>query len=245
MKYALFMFLLAVSLSARSVAALDLDQAPVEIMEYQPDVVMVLRARMGYALDLELQDREQVVNIAAGNIALLNLGVEGNHVFIKPTRPGVATNLMILTDKRLYRFKYLVESEKSISDQQPVYSVVFRFQSPVIPVESPLSANPEPALNTNYWYCGSASLKPLETFDDGVRTYLRFPKDVELPVPYSVEEDGEERLVNMHVTGDWIVVHQTLQRMLLRRGAQRGCVQNRPGILSNNFKIARVSGDQP
>ncbi len=210
---------------------------------YREGAIVSVRGRVGYALDVQLQPGERIANIAAGNLAALDIGVEANHVFLKPRKVGERMNLILLSDRRTYRFDYQVDASRGPDTRDVVYAMVFQYDEPAAPV--PATA-PARAWNANYWYCGAPQLQPREAFDDGTRTYLRFAPAVELPVAYLVEPDGAERLVNSHVSGDWIVVHQTTRRLALRRGALAGCIENRAmrdGIADREPDRAAVAGN--
>ena len=84
-----------------------------------------------------------------------------------------------------------------------------------------------PATNRDYWYCGSAELRPMHVDDDGLQTRLTFPPHTETPAIYAASVDGTESLVNSHVEDDTVVVHRLAARLVLRRGQRVGCVVNR------------------
>ena len=196
-------------------------------VEYRENDIVSIRGRMGYAIDVELQAGERVINIAAGNLTAIEVGVEAAHVFVKPKRPVDHMNIVVLTDRRIYRLDYRADSDHNAERGEVVHAVVFNFPEPPASSTAPAAEVAPPAWNANYWFCGASELRPEEAFDDGVRTYLRFSGGTEFPAAYSVDADGEERLVNAHAVGDWIVVHQTPRRIALRRGRLVACVENR------------------
>lgn len=199
-------------------ASQDPGTAPsVATLGYVPDVVTNLLGKVGFALDIELEPGERVVNVASGNLAAIEIGAEANHVLIKPRRAVAQTNLVVITDRRTYRYTYRTD------DGQPTApaTVAIRYQFPNPPKQS--DAAPSVRF-TDYWYCGTLALRPDAAYDDGVRTYLRFASHSELPVLYRLASDGSEELVNSHVEGDWLVVHEAGSRLLLRKGHERGCV---------------------
>jgi len=191
---------------------------------YRDGDVVSIRGHMGYALDVQLQEGEHVVNIAAGNLSAIDIGVEAAHVFVKPKRAVEGMNIIVLTDRHTYRLDYRTDQDHAPGQEDIVFAVVFDY-----PLATP-TPKPVPAVdtwNTNYWFCGDSEVRPSEAFDDGARTYLRFSPGTEFPAAYLIESDGKERLVNTHAAGDWIVVHQTVRRLALRRGSLAGCVENR------------------
>lgn len=80
-----------------------------------------------------------------------------------------------------------------------------------------------------YSWTGSAAVRPLRAFDDGTFTYFRFRPDAPLPAVYAREDDGQESIVNLHVRGDWAVIHRVASGFLIRDGALVACVFREPG----------------
>jgi type IV secretion system protein VirB9 len=81
--------------------------------------------------------------------------------------------------------------------------------------------------NSNYWYCGHRSLKPVAASDDGVHTRLTFGDRSEIPAIFVLNEDGTESLLNFSMSGGDVVIHRLAPRLVLRRGKVVGCVVNK------------------
>lgn len=195
----------------------------VQTRAYRDGEVVSLQGWSGYALDLEFEAGERIVNVAAGSLGAIEIGAEANHLFLKPRHAPGRTDVIVLTDRRTYRFDYRVAATAAAEASQVIYALVFTYPTPK-PVEAPA---PPRTWNADYWFRGAKELKPSETFDDGSLTFLRFGTTTELPVPYAMDPDGQERLVNSHVSGDWMIVHQPVRRLILRRGSLAACIENR------------------
>lgn len=193
-------------------------------VEYQAGEVVSLQGTIGFALDLEFQSDERVVNVASGNLLALDLGAENNHLIIKPRSGASATNIIVLTNRRSYHFDYQIVSAPGVSDGIVVQGVRFRF--PAVDAAPPGEKRPT-RWNANYWYCGAPELRPEEVFDDGIRTYIRLPKRSILPVVYAAANNGAERLVNSHSVDDWLIVHEKTARLVLKHANLFGCVTDR------------------
>jgi type IV secretion system protein VirB9 len=191
---------------------------------YDADEVIRLEGVVGYHLRLELEEGEAFVNLGAGDMEALEVGAEGRHVMLKPKQATVATNLTLVTNKRVYTIEY---SARSGEEAKPaVYVVRFRYpDAPAAAVAEPERA--EAPRNREYWACGALELRPVEAFDDGVQTHLRFTARGEWPAIFVANADGSEGLVNFHVEGDVAVVHRVARRLVLRRGERVACVENR------------------
>jgi type IV secretion system protein VirB9 len=191
---------------------------------YDPDQVLKLEGVVGFHLHLELEEGESFVNLGAGDTAAIEVGAEGRHLMLKPKQETVATNLTLLTNKRVYTIEYTARRERDL--QPTVYVVRFRYPPGAVP-EVPDPQPPAAPHNRNYWACGAAELRPVEAFDDGVQTHLRFPARAEWPAIFVAGADQSEGLVNFHVEGDVAIVHRVARRLLLRRGERVACVENR------------------
>jgi type IV secretion system protein VirB9 len=114
-----------------------------------------------------------------------------------------------------------------------VYSLQFRY--PVVPelhtnVQSVAEQRLDGAAavkNSDYWFCGPASLRPNHAYDDGLQLRLSFPAQMEWPTVYEASPDGSEALVNTHTEKELLVIHHLAERFILRRGREVGCVVNR------------------
>lgn len=194
-----------------------------EVM-YDPDQVLKLDGVVGYHLHLELEEGETFVNLGAGDTAAVEIGAEGRHLMLKPKQATVATNLTLLTNKRVYTIEYTARRGREL--RPSVFMVRFRYPPGAVP-EVPEPQPPAAPRNRNYWACGAAELRPVEAFDDGVQTHLRFPARTEWPAIFVAGEDRSEGLVNFHVEGDVAIVHRVARRLVLRRGERVACVENR------------------
>lgn len=104
--------------------------------------------------------------------------------------------------------------------------------------------------NSDYWFCGSTTLKPMSAYDDGVQTRLRFQTRSEFPAMFVQNDDGSESLLNFNIEDDEVVIHRIARRFVLRRGKLVGCVVNQSfaggGALSrSNTTVPGVARTTP
>jgi len=221
----------------------------VRVLAYHPDDVIRLNAHVGYQIHFQFAPGEEFVNLGTGDRDGIDVGKEGNHLFIKPRVQRVGTNITILTNRRAYHLHYTaVQRAPDPRRDEVIYSIRFTY-----PEDEALEARrriereeaaaradamrqaQEAALasaarqrprNEAYEFCGAESLKPSEAFDDGVQTRLRFAARTELPAIFVKNDDGTESLVNLNVDRDEVVLHRVARQWVLRRGALVGCVRN-------------------
>lgn len=224
---------IAIELRAEIVPPRGSADARVRVVPYAADQVYRLSAYVGYAIHIELEEGEEYRGLGAGDTEAITVDVSENNVFLKPRALLVQTNVTLLTNRRRYHFDYGVQSKApNPAVDEVIYSL--RFMYPPLPateasrVGSALAAESS-RRNTDYWYCGHASLRPVSTFDDGVHTRIRFSSRAEVPAIFVRNEDASESLLNFSVdsnTGE-IVIHRVAPTFILRRGRIAGCIVNR------------------
>ena len=197
---------------------------------YSADEVYRITGVVGYELHIEFQPGESFVGLAAGDLDGLGYSTVGSNLFLKPKAAAVGTNLTIVTSRRIYHFDYTA-SLRPANAGDVTYSLRFSYPpDPSVPrvdaVAAGLQAPTSGARNERYAYCGSATLRPVTAYDDGVQTHLQFLSNAEWPAVFAQNDDGGESLVNFTVRGDTLVVHRIVRRLILRRGKQVGCVVN-------------------
>lgn len=249
---ALAVLLLITSLAARAAVVPLPGKADARIREvdYREDQVVSLPAYVGYHIDLELEPGETFVALGVGDSAAVDVAAEGSHVLLKPKAAPLATNLTLVSSRRVYHFDYRTY-EAQPSHGTAIFALRFRYggaPSTVTPVATPSNLAPftsvtpvasEPSApppatavamrpeNRDYWYCGSADLRPVSASDDGVHTRLSFGSRGEWPAIFVRNADDSESLVNFHAEGTTAVVHRVAPKFVLRRGQLVGCVENR------------------
>jgi type IV secretion system protein VirB9 len=158
-------------------------------------------------------------------------GIEQWHVYLKPTRADLETNLAINTDRRTYflelhsypetymaavEWHYPGEEMAHLAAQVAESAAVEKNAATVVGLES---------LNFNYTVeveKGTPAWTPLQVFDDGRRTFIRFPQAMlvrEAPALF-VLRDKETQLVNYRVKNDFYVVDRLVDSAELRVGQQ-------------------------
>jgi type IV secretion system protein VirB9 len=225
--------------------------ARVREIDFRDGQVVSLTGYVGYHIDVTLEPGERLVAVGAGDSGGVDVAAQGEHVLVKPKAAGVATNLTLVSSRRVYYFEYRAyEAQPSMTTA--IFALRFRYpvatskEAPAatdrpfssvsmpaatVPVETERVAAAEAAVvapvNLAYWYCGSPWLKPAAASDDGVQTRLTFSERGEWPAIFVANADGSESLVNFHAEGTTAVVHRVAQRFVLRRGRLVGCVENR------------------
>jgi type IV secretion system protein VirB9 len=238
---ALLSALVAPRVHAELTPARGLVDPRVRIVAYDAEQVIRLHGYVGYQIHFQFAEGETFVNLAAGDNKALDVGYEGNHLVLKPLAEKVATNITVITTRRVYQFDYSASAERPDPDREDViYSL--RFIYPQDEARKAAEAleqqrtnlklatadqDPHRARNSDYWGCGAAAIRPQSAFDDGVQTRLKFPAHAEFPTMYVKNDDDSESLVNFTVDNDEVVIHRVARSFVLRRGKLVACIQNR------------------
>jgi type IV secretion system protein TrbG len=206
------------------------------LYDFQEAAVFAVIAMPGRITDIVLEPGETLVGkgpIAAGDTSRWVIGDtssgagEGTrvHVMIKPTLPGLATNLIINTDRRTYQLELRASAKTWLS------RVSWRYAAkPIVLVAAPPArpaVAPAPVvLNTAYRITGDRPpWRPARVFDDGARVFVEFARGVrasDLPPLYRLGADGNSaELINYHVEGRRLVAERLFDRAELRLGTGR------------------------
>lgn len=217
----------------------------IQYFNYDPNTVYVINTKIAYSSLIQLEDGEEITangGMGMGDSKSWNVAVKGKNIFFKPLTENPDTNIVLVTNKRTYAFVLKTVSPEDESKQ----TYIARFIYPIEKVEEPKEQAPsqpkslkiaytdskgtqnliDSSINTNYEYRGEPMLKPINVWDDGLFTYLRFGGN-DLPTIYRVLPDKSEALVNTHVENDTIILQEIGKNYRLRFGKAVGEIRNK------------------
>ena len=266
---AVFLFpawaMLSGSLHAASIPNHAHQDSRIQYVDYDPDNVVKIRAKIGHTVTVQLdksEDAEKGV-VAMGDAQAWNMAVKGNNLIFKPTATSPATNLTVITDKRTYVFDLSLagcikgKKRRCVDIQQPTYLLRFHYPTEEEKARRKRAAQQERALNMmvkfglsketaklNYLYYGKGdkAIAPSAIWDDGRFTYIQYADNRDLPAVYKINPDGSEMLVNSHMEEDVIVVHETAPKLIIRLGESVLGVENK-GYKTGSYN--RLKTNQP
>jgi len=153
------------------------------------------------------------------------------HLYIKPTRPGLHTTIAINTDRRTY---YL---EAHSFENTYMAAIAWRYPHDELDQLEAAASRDEAAAKVatatnidleavNFGYRvsverGKPSWTPTQVFDDGHKTFLKFPASMlarEAPALFVLSPSNETELVNYRVRNDYYIVDRLIDRAELRLG---------------------------
>ena len=207
----------------------------IQHIEYSAENVTRLNAANGFITTVIFAPGEKVVNYGSGYSTAWEFATADNQFFLKPKDKDGTTNLVVVTNKRIYSFDvYLVEKPTNAT-----YKLTFSYPEDEHGIDEAkleqsllegLLEQPDPNITTNPHLkncdytmnfgesVGSAQLAPLQVFDDGLFTYIKFRPNTDFPAIYWVSSDGEA-IVNTHIEQDTLIVHGVYPEYRLRSGS--------------------------
>ncbi|MGV1682442.1 P-type conjugative transfer protein TrbG [Sphingopyxis sp. NJF-3] len=210
----------------------------VQVYPYSEGALFRLFAAPERVSDIALQPGETLTSVAAGDTVRWTVGdtTSGSgerrrtHILIKPFAPGLSTNLIIATDRRVYHVQLTSTVSTAMTSIRWTYPLD-EMQALTRQRENAAAARPVSAgiaierLQFNYRISGDTpAWRPIRAFDDGRQTWIEFPADLgtgEAPPLFVLGDTGEAELVNYRVAGRYYVVDRLFAAAELRLGAKK------------------------
>ena len=217
----------------------------VQVFPFSPGALYQVYASPGRITDIALEPGEQLTGsgpLAAGDTVRWIVGdtESGNgdtrrvHIMVKPTRPGIETNLVVNTDRRTY----LIELRSREKPYMP--SVAWFYpedRSSRSKALTPTPLIPEVG-QRRYRYViegDNPPWRPVNAYDDGRKVYIEFSPGIgqgEMPPLFVVGEDGKPELVNYRAYKNVLIVDRLFAAAELRLGGEK----------RQKVRIARADG---
>ncbi len=209
----------------------------VQIYPYADGMVFHVYTAPGEVTDIALQPGEALGAVASGDTVRWVIGdttsgagdVKRTHILVKPFTAGLATNLVITTDRRSYHLALTSTPKTAMAalswtypqDDMIALRKVAEAKAAAAPIASGVALE---ALHFEYSLSGDQpDWRPLRAFDDGRQTFIEFPASLsvgEAPPLFIVDAKGGAQLVNYRVQGRFYVVDRLFDAAELRLGTK-------------------------
>ena len=212
----------------------------VQQYEYADDRIYPVRTGLGITTQIELSPNETIVDYSSGFSNGWDISRRDNVFYVRPKNVDVDTNLLIRTETHSYilELRVVATDWKALDQAKNAgvnYKVTFRypgdarFKAETAPKPSELSVALDRSRVYNFDYDYSTrtnlpALVPVNVYDDGQFTYVRFSDRTPFPsgsfpaVFGRDRADGDEFVVNTSVEGSTVVVHGTYPYLVIRHG---------------------------
>lgn len=172
--------------------------------------------------DIQLEKGETITNLQIGDstrwiIDVLNSdGVKEAHITIKPVSSKNSTNMLIVTDRRQYNINLK-------SDNKKYYSrISFLYPNKENKLVTVYDSIPEKSKYDYHIRGDKTAWTPQEIRTDGRKTYIKlsdkFKYSSNLPVIYTLDDDGVEAQVNNRLYKNWIIADAMINQGVLKTG---------------------------
>lgn len=210
----------------------------VQVYPFSDGAIYHVLTEPGQVTDIALQPGEVLGAVAAGDTVRWVIGdttsgsgeTKRSHILVKPFSAGLATNIIITTDKRTYHLALSSAGRSAMvalswtypQDQLIALKAAEDRARAAQPVATGLSVD---QLHFDYVISGDRpAWRPLRAFDDGRQTFIEFPAGLgtgEAPPLFLVDAKGTAQLVNYRVQGRYYVVDRLFETAELRLGLKR------------------------
>jgi len=198
------------------------------------DVVQVT-AVIGVATHIVFEENEYYVDHVFGDSDAYTFAHVNNHIFLKPKALGANTNLVVVTNRRSYNFRLsLREADRSGATYQIAFSYPdtdarkMRETRDKRSIENSFSHSVK-GNNLAYFMSGHTNIAPVNAWDNGRFTYLKFAPNTDLPTVYMLDNDGNESIPVRSTIGTYnniIKLHNTARKWVLRSGSRVLAIYN-------------------
>jgi type IV secretion system protein VirB9 len=210
----------------------------VQVFPFAGGAIYQVYTAPGAVTDIALQPGESLVSVAAGDTVRWVIGdttsgsgtEKRTHILVKPFASGLATNLVITTDRRSYHVQLTATSRTAMAALSWTYPadqlIALRRSAEQAAAAAPVSEGLSiDSLHFNYTISGDqAAWRPLRAFDDGRQTFVEFPASIavgEAPPFFVIGPTGEAELANYRVRGRFYVVDRIFDVAELRLGTRK------------------------
>jgi type IV secretion system protein VirB9 len=209
----------------------------VRVATYDPYDVFTIYTQVAMGTAIHFEADEKVVDIVGGDTKAWGVDTMyvRNGIFIKPAAVMPDSNLQVITNKHKYTFDLKLANLKK--GQSGFMTVYFRYPAAERAANSAakeaervrtLLDTAAPVGNRRYSVQGAADLSPVEAWDDGKSTFLRFRTRGNLPAAYAARDgdDALEQIENTTIKDGVMQIPAVRRKFVLRIGQQVACVFN-------------------
>jgi type IV secretion system protein TrbG len=163
-----------------------------------------------------IDSSERIVGTTTGDSERWPVTTLSHVVALKPTECGIASDLVIVTDRRVYT---VALTSAPCGSHGPVQITPYvRFSHPDTVATPPANGASTLAFTYHWTHDPHIAWTPVAVYDDGVRTTIRFPATasrVAAPVLFEESGDGDRVMVNYRAEGDAYVADRVFARAVL------------------------------
>ena len=205
------------------------------VFKYNPREIYRVYCQDGFLTDIKFQAGEKITYIGGGDTTrwVIDKSSSGaansqeEHLYIKPVKRGLSTNIVVTTSRRTYQLNVI-----SGSQYNPMVSWIFPDEE-----HNMLLRNLEERQEENFMVVNAMKLhfdykisnksyswSPQQVFDDGQKTYLQMKPEIktgDAPAFFVKNKRGESVLVNYRVVRGYYVIDRLFDKAELVVGTEK------------------------
>lgn len=221
--------------------------ARAKVVAYNPNQIYRLNTHYLVSTDI-IFGKDEIINEGdyhLGDASSWDVEVSRNHLYLKAKRLEAAGNLNITTNKYTYHFILSVSDAPIESNDQTLF-LTFTYPThgederklalQLVDLPTDICQNKQ-KYNLQYSFTGDKEQAPIRACDDGLFTYFKFRRQIDLPAIFMVLPDRKEEVVNYRMENGYLVVERVAKAFTLRSGNTVTSVYNDKYICDwNNVK---------
>ena len=199
-----------------------------KISGFNPNQIYAVKTHYLISTDIILGEDELIdpTDVHLGDASAWDVETHRNHLYVKAKKLDAGGNLSITTDKYTYHFILSVTDAPIDSPDQTLF---LKFTYPthgedekklaleMVSVPGDVCRDPH-KYNVQYSFTGDKEQSPRQACDDGIFTYFKFERHMDLPAIFMVLPNREEEVVNYRIDNGYVVVERIAKAFTLRNG---------------------------
>lgn len=197
-----------------------------KVLPFSPNQIYTLHTQYLVSTDIIFGEDEMInaEDIHLGDASSWDVQAYRNHLYVKAKKLDAGGNLSVTTNKYAYHFVLSVSEERDNAHQVLLMKFIYpkstdekKLALQLLSLPPDICRDPH-KYNLQYSFTGARDQAPLRACDDGVFTYFKFYRQVELPAIFMVLPDRHESVVNYRVQDGYVVIERTAKAFTLRNG---------------------------
>jgi type IV secretion system protein VirB9 len=190
----------------------------IAILRYAPGAPAQLRAIAGVELTVLMPRGEHVQKVTVGDPSVVRVEVPGEHdgLIISALRPLNDVSLDIETEQQSYKFNVSVTYEGTVPWLIRLTKGGSMATNPLFNGRPALWTPPAIVTPGEWKLKGDKALQPTSIRDDGAKVFIQWPATQPVPAVFSLDDQGNEQMVNGYMRGDAFVIDRVFDHLVFR-----------------------------
>ncbi|CAK8162442.1 type IV secretion system protein VirB9 [Candidatus Xenohaliotis californiensis] len=219
----------------------------IKVFVYNEYEVFRLTLHYDHHAHIDFGKGEIVRSVSLGNSSDWHIEPVGSRLFIQPYEKDIYTNMTVITNKRTYEFDLIAKDPDDLDglmDKDLIYVVKFfyppddnynnlsysskkvfntnvethnKLPTMITQPHNKVDSKAASTINNKYSFIGDKSIAPLEIFDDGSMTYVRFVQVQYPPVIYEINEHNASNLLQTSIYKNYFVLNGVFHKLRLEK----------------------------